>query len=40
MHEVQVMTCALDVFWVPMYTKLLGANGYWAFGGMTMDIGI
>jgi hypothetical protein len=35
MHEVQVKTCALDVFffWMPMHTELLGANGYWAFGG-------
>jgi hypothetical protein len=33
MHEVQVKTCALDFFWMPMHTELLGVNGYWAFGG-------
>jgi hypothetical protein len=30
---VQLKTCALDVFWMPMHPELLGANGYWAFWG-------
>jgi hypothetical protein len=32
-HEVQVKTCALDVFFMPMHTELLGANEYWALTG-------
>jgi hypothetical protein len=33
MHEVQLKTCALDVFWMPMHIELLGGNEYWTFEG-------